>query len=161
MPPTTLIQFAAAAVISYLGLLAGFFLASLTKEELPTAVKYFPWLQKLVILAAAAIAINFFGFGVVVKIVAYSFVLLLFALKISTTHIYVILGILLFAVSSSSNALMVVSALVFIFGLFVGSDCFAKTAKKKDLIAAAKNLLVKNSAYVVVALAARLLFQLG
>ncbi len=155
------LQFAAAALVSYFGLLAGFFLASLTKEELPTAVKYFPWLQKLVILAAAAMAINFFGLGIVVKIVSYSFVLLLFTLNISTMHIYAILGVLLFAVSSSSNALMAISSLVFIFGLFVGSDCFAKTAKKKDMTTAAKNLLVKNSAYVAVALAARLLFNLG
>ena len=160
-------QFAAAAVVSYLGLLAGFFLASLTKEELPTARRYFPWLQRLVILAIAAVAFDFFGFSLALKAVSYALALLIILiLKINLTMLYAAFGVALFAVSSSGNTLMVISSLVFILGIISGSDYFAKEVRKlkkvKTETAAAKDLLVKNSAYVAVALTLFVLFaQIG
>ncbi|MEK6853843.1 MAG: hypothetical protein AABX60_00785, partial [Nanoarchaeota archaeon] len=62
-------------------------------------------------------------------------------------------------VSSSSNTLLMVASLVFVFGLLSGSNYFAGSVRKKsDMVGEAKSLLVKNSIYVVVALTLFLLF---
>ncbi|MEK6837409.1 MAG: hypothetical protein AABX69_02050 [Nanoarchaeota archaeon] len=153
------LQFASVAVVSYLGLFAGFFLASLTKEELPTGRRYFPWLQRLIILAVVAVTMNFFGFGLVIKFFTYAILLLLLTLKINLQLAYTVFGVFLFAVSSSSNTLLMVASLVFVFGLLSGSNYFAGSVRKKsDMVGEAKSLLVKNSIYVVVALTLFLLF---
>ena len=152
MPSVTLVQFAAAAVVSYLGLLAGFVLASLTKEELPTAKKYFPLLQRLIILAVAAVAMEYFSFSIFVKTAAYLLLLLFLAVSIRTSFYYAVFGVVAFFVSASQNALLVLSSLVFLFGLLSGSIYFERNVKKKaDFASKAAEMLVGNSFYPAVA----------
>ncbi len=151
----SLLQFFSAAVISYLGLLAGFFLAFLTREELPTARKYFPWLQRIVILAAAATGMSFLNIGFAVKIAAYAILLLLIAVRINIQLFYALFGALLFASAKDANSLLVLSSLVFLFGLVSGGMSFDRRAGRKGMHV---RMLVSNSVYVAVAVALFLAF---
>ena len=146
------LQFSAVVIVSYLGLLAGFVLASVTREELPTAKKYLPFLQSLIILAAAAVAMEYFSVGIFVKVVVYLLLLLLLAIRIKTRPYYAVFGVLAFFVSASQNALLVLSSLVFLFGLLSGSIYFERNVKRKaDFTGKAAEMLVNNSFYPVVA----------
>ena len=147
------LQFAKAAIISYIGLLAGFILASATKEELPTARKYFPWLQRLVIIAIAAFVMDFFNINLILKIVAYAVLLLIVAVGINTQFFYTIFGASLFAVSKDKNMLLIVLSMVFLFGLLSGSVYFDGHVRRKSSVAGeAGKLLISNSSYVVIAM---------
>ncbi len=144
----SILQFAAAAVISYLGLLAGFSLAYFTREELPTGKKYFGWLQRLIILMAAAITMNFLGVSIALKLMVYAVLLLLIAIKLDIKLFYALFGIAAFAAAKSQNVLSAILSLVFLFGLVSGSQCFVK----KDFAKNAALLLARNSAYFIAVL---------
>ena len=159
MGALTLAQFAAAVVISYLGLLAGFFLASITKEELPTAKKYFPWLERLVVLAVAAFVMNFFSVQIVAKAAAYGALLLFIVFSGNTKILYAAFGAAIFAVSGDSNMLLVTAALVFLFGLLSGSDSFNVKLRKKDMAKAAAKVFARNLPYPAVAIILFLAFS--
>lgn len=147
------LQFAAAAIISYLGLLAGFFLASVTKEELPTARKYFPWLQRLAIIAIAAVVMDFFNVNTGLKIAAYVLMLLVIAVGLKLQFFYAAFGVLLSAASKDKNMLLVVSSLVFLFGILSGSVYFDNTVRRKSSMQnAAGKLLINNASYIAVAM---------
>lgn len=152
------LHFAAATIISYLGLLAGFVLASMTREELPTATKYFTILQRLLIFIIAAIATNYLGFSLLLRILIYVVIGFLIMFKIDTRLFYALFGFLLFAVAANMNVLAITASLVFLFGLVSGSDYFARVVKRKSqVVPAARNLLLQNIACVLIAL---LLFAL-
>ena len=147
------LQFAAAAIISYLGLLAGFFLASVTKEELPTARKYFPWLQRLVIITIIVVMMDFLNVNTGLKITTYGLLLLIMAVGLNLQFFYAAFGVLLFAVSKDSNMLLVVSSMVFLFGLLSGSVHFdSKVRRKSSMLNDAGKLLISNASFIVVAL---------
>ncbi|MBI2580270.1 hypothetical protein HYV85_00500 [Candidatus Woesearchaeota archaeon] len=158
MAAVTLSQFAAAVVISYLGLLSGFFLASLTREELPTAKKYFPWLEKLIILAVAAFVMDFFNVHVAAKAAAYALMLFFFVYSCSLRLAYVAFGAAIAAVSKDSNTLLVVAALVFLFGLLSGSGYFGSKLKRKDAVRGAAKVFANNLLYPAVAIVLFLAF---
>lgn len=152
------LQFAAAVAISYLGLICGFLLASLTREELPTARKYLPWLEKLVILAVAAFIINFFGIGVAARAVVYVVLLLFFVYSYRVELVYAALGAVIFASSRDNAVFLTAAALVFLFGLLSGSSSFDPKIRKKDIVKAAAKILANNLFYPAVAIALFLAF---
>lgn len=145
-------QFAAAVVVSYLGLLAGFVLAHLTREELPTAKKYFPWLEKLVILAVAAFAMNFFGIAPAARAVAYALLLLFFIHGYNLKLVYAAFGAAAAAEAKDSSAFLIIASLVFLFGLLSGSSSFGPRVRKNDLAKAAVKLFLNNLLYPAVAI---------
>ena len=146
------VQFLAAVVVSYLGLLAGYCLASLTKEELPTAKKIFPLLQRLSILAIAAVAMDAFNTGAATKIIVYLALLIAVLFRLLLPVLYGALGLLVAAIAADQNALLMVASLVFLCGLVSGSMEFAAKARRKaDAIPQALQLLLSNAAYVAAA----------
>lgn len=151
-------QFAAAVVVSYLGLIAGFFLASMTKEELPTARKYLPWLEKLVILAVAAFVMNSFGIGLAARAVVYVLLLLFFIYSYKVKLLYAALGAVIFTTSRDNATFLTAAALVFVFGMLSGSSGFDLKTKKRDLAKAAVKLFIDNRFYPAVAIALFLVF---
>lgn len=159
MAAVTLSQFAAAVVVSYLGLLAGFILASLAKEELPTAKKYLPWLEKLVVLAIAVVMINFFGLNVAAKAAVYVLLLLFFIYSYKVSLLYAALGAVIFTASRDNAVLLTTAALAFVFGLLSGSSSFDAKMRKKDFAKAAVKLFVDNLFYPAVAIALFLVFS--
>lgn len=145
-------QFAAAVVVSYLGLIAGFFLASMTREELPTAKKYLPWLEKLVILAVVAFAMNFFGIAPAARAVAYALLLLFFIQGYSLKLVYAALGAVVAAAAKDSMIFLIITSLVFLFGLLSGSSGFGPRIRNKDLAKAAAKLFLNNLLYPAAAI---------
>lgn len=147
------LQFAAAVVVSYLGLVAGFFLASMTKEELPTAKKYFPWLQRLAIIVIAAVSMRLLEFSLPARLASYAALLVLLAARPGLQLFYALFGAAVFAAARDSNALLITSSIVFLFGLLSGSSGFNLKTRKKDLAKAAVKLFVDNLFYPAVAIA--------
>lgn len=146
-------QFLAATLVSYLGLPLGFCLGFLTKEEMPTARKYFPVLERIVILAIAAITLDSLGVALAARAAVYALFLLLSLFAIPLPIIYCLVGITL-AVSRNDRVLLI-SSLVFIFGLLSGSDYFAVAVRKKfGVVAKARSLVLKNAVYVAIAILA-------
>lgn len=142
-----ILQFAAAAIVSYLGLPVGFFLASLTKEELPTARKYFPWLASLVFLAAIAIAANFLSLSIAVRVAIYIAALAL-SVKASSSLLYLALGVAVGLVSKSGDVVLLLSSLVFVFGLLSGSLAFPARMKKGYMVKEMLFLAAGNLSYL-------------
>lgn len=159
MAAVTLSQFAAAVVISYIGLLAGFFLALMTREELPTARKYLPWLEKLVILAVAAFVMNFFGIGVAARAVVYVLLLLFFIYRYNLKLVYAALGAVVAAAAKDSSTFLIITSLVFLFGLLSGSSGFGARIRKRDVVSAAAKMFMSNLSYPVVAIVLFLAFS--
>ena len=157
------LQFTAAAVISYLGLLAGFYLASVTTEELSTGRKYFPFLQRLVILIIAVIVANYLGYSTMLRVLIYAVIVFMVMFRINIRLFYAVFGFALFAVAQSANFLLITAALIFLSGLVSGSEYFAMTVKRKSqIMVAAKRLLLQNLAYPAIALILVLLpFRFG
>ncbi len=153
------LQFAAAVVISWLGLLAGFILATMTKEELPTAKKYFPWLEKLVALAVAAFVMDFFSLSLVAKAAAYVVLLAFFIFSYNAKFVYAAFGAAVFAVSRNSSMLLITAALVFLFGLLSGSNSFKTNLRKRDMVKAAAKVLTDKLFYPAVAIMLFLAFS--
>lgn len=152
MAALTLSQFAAAVIISYLGLLAGFFLASMTREELPTARKYLPWLERLVVLAVAAFVMNFFNVQIVAKVAVYGALLLFLVFSYNAKLVYAAFGAAIFAVSRDSNIFLVTTSLVFLFGLLSGSAYLGSKLNKKGVAKAAAKVFASNLLYPAVAI---------
>ena len=140
------IQFAAVAVISYLGLLAGFFLGSVTTEELPTAKKYFPMLQRAIILVIAVVMANYFGYPLLIRLIIYAVVIAAALASVDFRFFYPIFGALLAFTEASSNWLLFLSSLVFLFGLVTGSLYFSK--KKASLL----RLLAGSCSYIFISM---------
>ncbi|MBI2176629.1 hypothetical protein HYU40_04785 [Candidatus Woesearchaeota archaeon] len=152
-------QFSAAVMVSYLGLVAGFFLASMTREELPTAKKYLPWLEKLVVLAIAAVMMNLFGLNVAAKAAVYVLLLLFFVYGYNLKLVYAAFGAVIFAVSKDSAIFLATAALIFIFGLLSGSSNFSMKIRKGEIVKAAAKALLRNSFYPAVAVMLFLAFS--
>lgn len=147
------LQFASVVIISCLGLPAGFFLSSLTREELPTARRYFPVLERIAIFAIAAVLMEFFGVAAPVKVIAYFALFAVLMVKISLPATYAGLGAAVASVANDLNALLIVSSLVFLFGLLSGSDYFAGIKKKQNALPGAVRLLLLGSPYFIAAAA--------
>ena len=147
------LQFAAAVVISYLGLLAGFLLAYVTQEEMQTAAKYLPLLQRIIILVIAVVVTDFFGIHLALKLLIYLATIAVIIFSLNIRPFYVVFGVLLFAVAVSQNTVLILSSMIFLFGLVSGSQHFAKAVKKRSqMLTAVKNLLLVNLNYPVIAL---------
>lgn len=153
------LQFLAAVAISYLGLLAGFILATMTREELPTAKKYFPWLQRLVIILVAAVSMRLLNFGIPARLASYAALLVLLAVKPNLQLFYALFGAAVFAAARNSNALLITSSLVFLFGLLSGSSSFDARIRKKDIVKAAAKILANNLFYPAIAIVLFLAFS--
>jgi len=143
-----LVQFSSAAILSYLGLPAGFLLARFTQEELPTARKYLPWIQRLILIVAAAVAMNYLHLSLVIRLVGYAALLVLIATLFRLELFYLLLGFAVFTVSGNQNALLLLLSLVFLFGLVSGSQSFVKKSLWNNLL----RLLARNAGYFVAVL---------
>jgi hypothetical protein len=142
-----LVQISATALISYLGLAAGFVIAKLTTEELPTARKYFPWIQRGLFFVVTALMVNFVGFSAWLAVPAYLILAgISFIIPINLLLFYIVFGTGFFFASTNQSALLVISSLVFLFGMVSGSGSLIKI---KDFWNGLLLLLLSNSAYFV------------
>lgn len=114
------LQYVIAAVIAFSGVIAGAVLALLTKEEMPTAKKYLPLLQKVLLISTVVVFLNYFKIGLIIKIVVYA-LLIFTVLRAKTLNFYPVLAVLFFLLGQSSQSLFLISLMVFLYGFPTGS----------------------------------------
>lgn len=111
-------------VLSFLGLLAGVAIAFFTKEELRPGKKYFTWLERLILLSMGLVIISyvreFLMFFILGAVVGFVF-----------RRVYFYFGIAL--ALASGQLLLLLSSLVFVFGLPRGS-LLVYRLKRKDVM---------------------------
>ena len=105
-------------IIAFLGLIAGYILSKFTKEEIKVGRRYFIWLKKVILfILAIALIYNVWGdYWVLIGGVVLGFIIAF------VINLYFFLGLALFSsFSISNNFVLLVAALVFMFGLAFGS----------------------------------------
>lgn len=115
-----LLPYSLSALVAFSGVLVGAFLAMTAREEMPTGRKYFPWLQKVLLIAIAAVLLSYFNALLMVKIVAYAAFLFVLSRK-QMFNFYPLLAVAFFILGQNSRELFIISVLVFLYGLPVGS----------------------------------------
>ena len=113
-------------VIAFLGVVVGYILSKFTKEEIKPGRKYFIWLKKIILfILAIALLYNVWGdYWVLIGWVVFGFIVAFLI------NLYFFLGLALFSSFSISNDfVLLVAALVFMFGLPFGS-----LMKKLDIL---------------------------
>lgn len=142
-----MIAYILASLVAFSGLFIGAYLARAAKEEMPIASRYFPWVQKFIIIAMAAFLLNSFGLGIAARAALYA-VAVLFLLRYGNLNFYPLLGVLFFLLSSSD--LFAVSLLTFMYGFPAGS-MFMIRKKKLSAYAAVKGIFARYGAFLAVA----------
>jgi hypothetical protein len=151
----TFLEYSASAIIAFLGIFIGAFLTFFTKEEMPTARKYFPWLQKALFLAMIAIFFNFFK--VQGLIVILTFLLILFVIvKKQTVNYYPFLAILFFLLGQANQSLFMISALIFIYGFPTGS----LFSQQKTWQATIKPVLMKYGIFLILTIGLQIIYSI-
>ena len=106
-----------AAIISLSGLLIGFLLKKIAKEEIKQGKTYFIWMQNILLILAAIFVLYSFNLNL--------FLFLLIGLLITLAIIYFkpkavigypILAILFYLSISDINLLILISSLIFLYG---------------------------------------------
>ena len=126
----TPLNYALSLLIIFLGGVAGAYIAKSAKEEMPTAIRYFPVIQAAILLAALAVLINGLPAGIATKAAVYA------PIALSLVRAPRKIGLVFLAVSlyfsADKNAFFIISALSFLFALTEGSFMIAeKTVRKK------------------------------
>ncbi len=151
-----ILNYSLTAIISYLGLLIGFLLAVIAKEELKPGKKYFIFLQTIILLLIFLFLLIF------IKLI-YLLVLLILASIIiyclkrnkefnELPYIYIILSVIFFLSSKILNLFIIESSLIFLYGLPTGS-LLTKKSKKETIVD-----ILKNIGFVIVAIILFLIF---
>jgi len=143
------------AIIAAIGLICGYFIAKIAKEELKEGRKYFIFLKR--ILLALILFFLLLGFEVYILLslivsVLFLFFILYFFKNIVKKNvlIYLILA-LVFFFSVKTKFFLIISSLIFIYGFPTGSLMFYQ--KKKEM-ALARPLIV----FLIIAILLYLIF---
>ncbi len=114
------VQYSLSALVAFSGVPLGAFLALTAKEEMPTGRKYFPWLQKIILMAVVALLLNHFNALLMVKAAAYA-ALLFVLLRSNVFNFYPFLAAAFFILGQNSRELFAIAVLVFLYGFPTGS----------------------------------------
>ncbi|MBI2664926.1 hypothetical protein HYX10_06325 [Candidatus Woesearchaeota archaeon] len=153
----TLLAYSLAALIAFSGVIAGIVLAFRTKEEMSAGRKYFPWLQKILFMAAVAVLLNHFNLGMAVRAVVYG-VVIVAVLKKQVLNFYPLLAAMFFLLGQSAESLFMISAIVFIYGFPTGS-LFVISSGRIKLFAAVKAAVFRHGSFLAIALVLQLLYS--
>ena len=151
------LQYVIAAVIAFSGVIAGAVLALLTKEEMPTAKKYFPLLQKVLIISTVVVFLNYFKIGLIIKIVVYA-LLIFTVLRAKTLNFYPVLAVLFFLLGQSSQSLFLISIMVFLYGFPTGS-MYVINNKIRKWQALVKPIALTYGIFLIVAITLQFLYS--
>jgi hypothetical protein len=142
-----------AALVSFLGIGVGVVLAFVSPEEMPTGRKLFPLVQRIVLVAIAAIFIGIYVSNIFIRIPLYIIAILLLTLRLKPIIAYPLLGFPFFFSSNNQNAFLAIAALVFAYGLPTGS-LYAQKGKMDSA-----KFVLSNLTFVVVAAALYLILR--
>jgi hypothetical protein len=147
------LSYLSVSIVSFLGLATGVILAFISPEEMPTGRKFFPLLQRVVLVAIAAVFISLFVENIYARITLYILAILLLSIRLKPGIIYPLLAFPFFFSSTNLNAFTAIAALIFIYGLPAGS---LYAAKRKS---AAAKFVLSNLTFVLLAAALYLILK--
>ena len=153
-----LLNYSLAALISYLGLSAGFLLAVIAKEELKAGKKYFIIAKKIILLLifASMVVLAQLNYIIISAILIVITVYLINHSKkehIKTNYAYILFSAILFMSSARLELFTITSSLIFLYGLPAGTLLTYNT-KKEAVI----NIL-KNIVFVIISIALYFIFS--
>ena len=147
-----LINYFAASILSYLGLLAGIVLVKIAPEEQKPLRKYFAWMRKSIILLIFLFVLFYYykKLNYFIALILIFAVLLVFEAKSKTLRLksaasYAAFGIIFFLSSSNLNLFVIQASMIFLNGLPTASLIFNKKEKNADKI------MLYNSVFFVAA----------
>lgn len=114
------VQYSLSALVAFLGVPVGAFLALSAREEMHTGRKYFLWLQNIILIAVVALLLNHFNALLILKVAAYA-ALIFVLLKSSVLNFYPFFAAAFFILGQNSRELFAIAALVFLYGFPAGS----------------------------------------
>ena len=164
-----LLQYSLAALVTYFGLFVGFFLALIAKEEIKPGKKYFVFLKEFLLLLIFIFLIVFIKLNYLLVLLILVFIIII-ALKkhhkklLNESEkglensknfqkdfnelplVYIVLGIIFYASSKTTNVFIIESSLIFLYSLPTGS-LLTKKSKTKTIIE-----ILKNIGFLVIAI---------
>lgn len=114
------IAYAAALIVSYLGMLLGIIIAHVSPEEKRPLRKYISISKKILLYAILAVSIYFSLHDTAGIAFSFIFVIYLLTGKDSDMAAYALLGILFFIASKDTEFLAAISSMIFLFGIPIG-----------------------------------------
>lgn len=149
------LQYTLAAIIAFSGLFVGAYLARATKEEMPTASRYLPWMQKILVIAIVAFFLNILPVNLIIKVLIYA-LLIVSLLKTPLTNMYFLIGFIFFMLANSDH-LFTISTLVFLYGFPTGSlFIINKKLKRFEVI---KEVFLKYWLFLVISIGLQLAYS--
>lgn len=151
-----LLNYSLAAIMSYIGLFIGFFLAIIAKEEIKPGRKYFLFLQKIILLLIFIFLLLFIKLNYILILLILIFIII-YLLKTKKEfnelpYIYIILSVIFYLSSKKLSLFVIESSLIFLYGLPTGS-LLTKEDRKKTII----NILA-NIPFILIAIILFLIF---
>ena len=154
----SLLAYSLSAVVAFLGLFVGAFLARATKEEMPTATRYFPWLQKILFLIMVAVFFQHFKVSIIIRFVIYA-VLLFSLLRKETINFYIVLAVFFFMLGQANQSMFTVATLIFLYGFPTGSLLVAK-GKKLSRQKVIKKILKQYGLFLIISIGLQVLYSI-
>lgn len=151
------INYFLASLVSFSGLFVGMFLAFYTKEELKQGKKYFVIIEKLLLSLVLFFFLFFYELDMItILVISLLFFVIILVLKFDNYPIVYIALAIIFYLTQDNNIFPLISSLIFLYGLPVGTLIAYKMKNKKNDIF--KFLLKKYSLFVIIALLLYLIF---
>ncbi len=124
------INFILTSVAAYSGIIAGFIIAKLTKEELKPGRKYFSMLMSMLLALITGLALTYYNLSILVTLIL-SIAVMIASLKIDLKKldmaIYSSFALFLVLMSPKTGYIITAAALIFIYGLPAAAE---KSIKK-------------------------------
>ncbi len=152
---TELFSYLLSALVAFSGVLVGAFLAMTAREEMPTGRKYFPFFQKVLLIAIAAVLLSHFSAPLIVKFVVYASLVFVLLGK-HMINFYPLLAVAFFILGQDRRELFIISVLVFIYGFPTGSMYVVRN-RRMSLLKTLGKAGLRYSVFPVVAMALQLL----
>ena len=120
------LNFGLAAIVSYLGLIAGLIIMKASIEEQKAGKKYFIFFRKILLLLIIIFILYYLRLDIII-LVLIALIFIITLIKVEESYfIYPLLGIMLFLSSVNLNLLLIESFLIFSYGLVSASLLFNK-----------------------------------
>ncbi len=121
-----------ASLVVGLGLFSGVFLALIAPEELKAGKKYFILLRTVLFVAIVALLVfSYYRINMIITIICLLSLLDLFLNKISDIIRFALLGLFFYLSAPLNQLFVLISVLIFIYGLPAGTLLAHKIIKKK------------------------------
>ncbi|MFH2028839.1 MAG: hypothetical protein ABIJ08_06885, partial [Nanoarchaeota archaeon] len=135
------------AFVSYLGLVVGLIIMHASKEEQKQGKKYFVLVQRVCIMAICSLLFIYLEFSLLVFGIVLLMIVLLFIKKIVQSYFYYpLLGLVFYFSLNTPKLLLMVSVLIFIYGMATSSILI--DFKKKNYL----EIILRHVSFLIIIL---------